>query len=423
MPRQGTLFYGWIVVAAAFVVMMVGFGIAYCFAAFFDDLQREFAASRGDVSLVFSLAGFLYFALGAVSGSIADRLGPRRVITGGMLVIGIGLVLGSQAETLWQVYATYGLGVGIGVGLSYIPAIGTVQRWFVARRGFASGLAVTGIGVGTLVGPLLAVWLIGGLGWRGAYLVLAAVAVLAGGGAGLLIYHSPAVRGLRPDGGVAEAPAPTARAAHADLAGLGFGEAVRSRPFRWLYISATLCSFGMFVPMVHLAPYAVDHGYSETAGVAMVSLIGVGSVLGRFLLGGVADRFGRRRAYVAMFAGMMVALLWWYVGTGMVALAAFAVLFGTFYGGFVALAPALASDYFGGRNISGIIGLLYSGVAIGTLLGPVLAGVAFDLMGSYTLPLLAAAALNIGAILAALTLEDPALWRASGAGSALSRDR
>ncbi len=413
MLRRVKLFYGWIVVAAAFVVMMTGFGIAYCFAAFFDDLQREFAASRGDVSLVFSLAGFLYFALGAISGPVADRLGPRRVITGGMLVIGIGLLLGSRAETLWQVYATYALGVGIGVGLSYVPAIGTVQRWFVARRGFASGLAVAGIGVGTLVGPLLAAWLIDQFGWRGAYLVLAATAALAGGGAGLLIYHGPAALGLKPDGGPADRDG---LAGHAAVAGLGLGEAVLSRPFWRLYVSATLCSFGLFVPFVHLAPYAVDHGLSETAGVTMVSLIGVGSVLGRFLLGFVADRFGRRRAYLAMFVGMTVGLLWWYVATSMVALAAFAVFFGTFYGGFVALAPALASDYFGGRNISGIIGLLYSGVAIGTLFGPVLAGVAFDLMGSYKLPILAAAALNLCAILVALTLEEPAGWQVTSAG-------
>ena len=99
-----------------------------------------------------------------------------------------------------------------------------------------------------------------------------------------------------------------------------------------------MTSFGIFIPFVHLAAYAVDHGHSQATGVALISLIGVGSIAGRFLLGGVADRFGRRLSFAVMFVGMAVMLVFWLAATGIVALAAFAVLFGTFYGGFVALA-------------------------------------------------------------------------------------
>ena len=404
--RQGGLFYGWVIVACAFTVMMIGFGVAYSFAAFFDDLQREFGASRADVSLIFSISGFLYFSLGAVSGPIADRVGPRGVIACGMLLVGLGLLLGSRAEALWQVYATYGVAVGIGIGFSYVPAIGAVQRWFVERRGFASGLAVTGIGVGTLAMPPIAAWLIDLGGWRGAYVVLGVVALVVGGGAALLIDQSPHKRGLLPDGAVGggAAAAPV-------LAGIGLRQALGTGPFWLIFLSAMVTSFGLFIPFVHLSRYAVDHGHSEAQGILMVSLIGVGSILGRFLLGGIADRLGRRRAFVGMFVGMLAVLIWWYLSTGLIALGVFAVLFGTFYGGFVALAPALAADYFGGRNISGIIGFLYSGVAVGTLCGPVLAGVAFDLLGSYDLPILAAAACNIIAVAAIVALRDPVAWR------------
>jgi MFS family permease len=170
MSRQATLstpgiFHGWFVVAAAFAVTLVGFGCAYTFSAFLASLQRDFGASRGSVSLVFSLAGFLYFGLGIVSGPLADRFGSRRLAVAGMLLTGLGLAAASAARSLIEVYAAYSLGVGLGVGCAYVPAIGAVQRWFVRRRGFASGLAVSGIGVGTLVMPPLATQLIDMLGW------------------------------------------------------------------------------------------------------------------------------------------------------------------------------------------------------------------------------------------------------------------
>src|ERR1044071_5941489 len=143
-------FRGWLVVAAAFAVTFLGFGSAYTFSAFLEPPQREFGASRGEVSLVFSLAGFLYFALGIVSGPLADRWSSRGFAVGGMLLMGSGLALASWATSLLQVYLAYGLGVGLGLGCAYVPVVGAVQRWFVRKRGLASGLAVSGIGVGTL---------------------------------------------------------------------------------------------------------------------------------------------------------------------------------------------------------------------------------------------------------------------------------
>src|SRR5689334_19716697 len=199
-PSPPRLFYGWLVVAAAFAVTFVGFGSAYTFSAFVGSLQKDFAASRGSVSLVFSLAGFLYFGLGIVSGPLADRWGSRRVAFIGMILTGVGLAVASTARSLAEVYTAYGLGVGLGVGCSYVPAVGAVQRWFVRRRGFASGLAVSGIGVGTLVMPPLASLLIDALGWRSAYLALGALAIVIGAGMALLIENDPRDRGLSPDG-------------------------------------------------------------------------------------------------------------------------------------------------------------------------------------------------------------------------------
>jgi MFS family permease len=409
MSHQASLsnarfFYGWFVVLAAFAVTFFGFGSAYTFSAFVEALQRDFGASRGSVSLVFSLAGFLYFGLGIVSGPLADRFGSRRLAVAGMILTGLGLAAASAARTLFEVYAAYGLGVGLGVGCAYVPAIGAVQRWFVRRRGFASGLAVSGIGVGTLLMPPLASLLIEMLGWRGAYLVLGGLAAVMGAGLAILIENDPRDRGLGPDGD----PQPSG-AAPVRREGTSVREAIRSRRFIGLYASCLICSFGVFVPFVHLVPYARDHGVAPSSAVLLLGAIGVGSTAGRFFLGGLADRMGRQLSLLLMFIGMALALMTWVVSVDLWSLAAFAFLYGVFYGGWVAVLPAVVMDYFGGRNVSSIIGVLYTSVAFGTLVGPSAAGFAFDLNHSYTLPILVSAGANLAAaaILAAMSGATP----------------
>src|SRR6266852_1117009 len=357
--RNPRIFYGWFVVSAAFAVTFVGFGCAYTFSAFVESLQRDFGASRGSVSLVFSLAGFLYFGLGIVSGPLADRFGSRRLAVTGMILTGLGLVAASFARSLPEVYAAYGLGVGLGIG------------------------------VGTLVMPPLASFFIETLGWRGAYLALGGLAAVVGGGLALLIENDPRDRGLGPDGDALQPGTQPARQ------GASVSEAIRSRRFISLYAACLICSFGVFVPFVHLVPYAGDHGVAPSSAVLLLGVIGVGSTAGRFFLGGLADRMGRQPALLLMFIGMALALAIWAISAKFWSLAAFAFVFGVFYGGWVAVLPAVVMDLFGGRNVSGIIGILYTSVAFGTLIGPTAAGFAFDLSHSYTLAILASAGANI----------------------------
>ena len=408
-PRA-RIFRGWLVVAGAFAVTLVGFGSAYTFSAFLESLQKDFGASRGSVSLVFSLAGFLYFGLGVLSGPLADRWGSRRLAVAGMALVGLGLAVAGQAHSITQIYLAYGLGVGLGVGASYVPVLGAVQRWFVRRRGFASGLAVSGIGVGTLVMPPLASFLIETVGWRHAYLALGVLAVVVGVGMALLIENDPRERGLGPDG---DAPQPQAQAAA--QAGTAVREAITSRRFIGLYAACLVSSFGLFVPFVHLVPYALDHGVASSSAVLLLGAIGLGSTAGRFFLGGLADRIGRQLALPLMSVGMALSLVVWALSSGFWGLAAFAFAYGVFYGGFVALLPALVMDYFGGRNISAIIGVLYTSVAVGTLVGPAAAGFAFDISHSYMLPILASVCANVVAagILLVMSRLDAAAASAS----------
>ena len=370
--------YGWVVVLCAFTLMFMGFGAAYSFAAFFTAFQAEFAASRAHVSLVFSLCALLWFSFGVPGGVLADRFGPRGVCLAGALFIAAGLAAAAHAPSLEILYLTYSIGIGVGIGLSYVPSVAAVQHWFVHDRAFASGIAVAGIGAGNLVVPPLAAWMIGLYGWRGAYLALATATLLLAVPAALALGGRAASR---------------ASANGATLPGMTISEALRSAPFWMMYTVALLICVGFFVPMVHLVPYAQDVGLSEAQGVALVSLLGLGSLLGRFAVGGVADRLGHVRSLVAIGFGLGAMFLLWWVAQSFWVLAVFAVIFGTLYGGYVALAPTICMEIFGARSLSGVIGCLYTAAGLGTLVGPTFAGASFDAFGSYDASILGCAAL------------------------------
>lgn len=360
--------YAWVVVWATFVCLALIFGVSYSFAAFFESFAAEFHAQRADVSLVFGLSGAVYFGFGAAGGMLSDRFGPRAVTTAGMLLVAAGLLTCSFASSMRMVYAAYGVGIGVGIALVYTPAIGCVQPWFRQRRGLAAGLASAGIGAGTVAVPLLATAAIDWLQWRGAMRVIALGVLLVGVTATWLLRRAPA------------AAAPTgASRPH----GLSLREALRDRHFWWLYLCAVLAAPGMFIPFAHVSAAARDIGIDDARAVGLVGLIGVGSLIGRFVIGALADRIGRALTLTVMQASMGLSYLLWYAAGGYASLLVFAVWFGLSYGGIVSLLPALCMDLFGARAVAGIIGTLYTGAAFGNLLGPVVAGAVFDHLHSY----------------------------------------
>ncbi|MGB6090951.1 MAG: MFS transporter, partial [Candidatus Binataceae bacterium] len=168
----------WRMVAVAFVAMFTVYGIAYSFGAFFKPMAAEFGAGRSSTSAVFSLTVFVWCVLGWPAGHLSDRFGPRVVVGAGAIVMGGGLVLTAFIDRLWIGYLTYSLGVGIGIATAYVPMVAVVGGWFLRRRNSALGIAVAGIGCGTvLVAPACAA-LIERLGWRDTDLVLGVVATV-----------------------------------------------------------------------------------------------------------------------------------------------------------------------------------------------------------------------------------------------------
>jgi MFS family permease len=373
----------WRMVAAAFVAMFAAYGVAYSFGAFFKPMAAEFGAGRSLTSVVFSLTVCVWSTLGTLTGHLGDRLGPRVVVGVGGLVMGIGLLLTSHVHVLWLIYLTYGVGVGIGVACAYVPMVAVVGGWFLNRRNTALGIAVAGIGFGTVLGAPLAAWLVARYGWRTSDVIFAAGATAILLGCAAVVERPPV---------------------HVTPSKMNLLDAVRTPAFRLLYISAVLNSMSLFIPFVYLPAYAHDHGASEVAAAALVGVIGGASVAGRLGLGALADRAGVVRLYQASFLVLGVSYVIWMLAGTYAWLVVFALAMGAGYGGFVALSPAVLAYLFGTQRLGTTMGALYTSGAVGALIGPPLAGLIVDRTGSYRLAIAFAFVIAMAAYAALIPL-------------------
>jgi MFS family permease len=385
LPTEPDSPRSWLLVFAAFLSMFTTFAVAYSFGAFVKPMTAEFHSGRAAISAVFSITAFIYFLFGAAAGHISDRVGPRPMMTASAFFMGAGLILTSWIGHLWLSYLTYGIGVGLGVACGYVPMVAMVSGWFVRRRNTALGIAVSGIGFGTIVGAPLAAKCIPFYGWRGTYALFGMLS-----GALLLLAAALAKR------------PPIARG----RSGPSTGEALRTPAFMLLYASSFLCSMPLFVPFVFLPAFARDLGVSAVASAALIGVIGIASVCGRLGLGALADRLGLSGLYLFCFLLQALSYAIWLGAHSYLTLVIFALVIGTGYGGYVALAPAVLAQFFGTGNLGALVGTLYTSNAIGTLIGPPLAGFIIDHTGGYRWAVAAALAMASAAFLVLLPLPN-----------------
>ena len=375
----------WLTVAAGFLACFTLFGVAYSFGAFFKPMAHEFRATREATSAIFSITAALYFALSPLTGYLSDRFGPRPVVFAGALATGGGVVLTALIPRLWYAYFTYSLGVGIGVSCCYVPLVSMIAGWFDRRRNTALGLAVAGIGAGTLAVPPFSGEMIMHLGWRRSYAILGVAA------AALLMLC--AALSKRPPRGPQHVAHPR------------FGEFVRDPNFAVLYISSALANVATSIPFVFLPVYAREHGVSEVAAAALISCIGLTSMLGRAGLGTLADRIGLLRLYQVTVLVLGLSYFIWLYAPGYAALVAFALAMGASYGGYVALNPSVVAELFGVAGMGVVLGTLYTSIAITALFGPPIVGAIIDRTGSYRVGILFTIAATLAGFLVLLLLR------------------
>lgn len=399
VTKRPQFFYGYIVVLVAFFIMVLMFGTFYTFGVFFKPLSTEFGWTRAMTSGAYSLATFLSGLLAIVMGRLTDRFGSRIVMTLCGFLLGLGYLLMSQVSAIWQLYLFYGVAVGIGMGGSFAPMLSTVARWFVRRRGMMTGFVVAGIGAGTIIFPPAASWLISSYGWRTSYIIIGIIALVFIILAAQFLRHDPRQIGQLPYGEneVGE------ENLNLQARGFSFREAIGTGQL-WMLWAILFC-FGFCVAtiMVHVVPHATELGISAAIAASILAVIGGLSIVGRIVVGSVADRMGNKLPLIIDFVLMSGALFWLVVAKELWMLYLFAVIFGFAYGGVVALESPLVAELFGLSSHGVILGIIAFGFSVGGAVGPVLGGRIFDIIGSYQVDFLVCAAMAaIACILASL---------------------
>ena len=390
-------FYGYIVVVAAFLIMMVMFGVYYAFGVFFKPVLAEFGWTRAMTSGAFSLSWIVSGLLAIVMGRLTDRFGPRLVMTLCGFFLGLGYLLVAQISAVWQLYLFYGVIIGIGMGGAFVPLMSTVARWFVKRRSMMTGIVVAGVGMGSLIAPPVASRLIATYDWRLSYIILGSIILVVVVLLAQLLRRDPTqVRQVPYSENEEQGFKP-------ETEGFSLKEAVCTKQF-WL-VSAMFGCFGFcaLAIMVHIVAHATELGISAASAANILATIGGMGIVGRVVLGTAADRIGNRQAFIIGFIFMSAALFWLMPATEAWMLYLFAAVFGFGYGGCATSESPLVAELFGLSSHGLIMGVIALGFTSGAAIGPFLAGYVFDFAGSYQVAFLVCAVTAVaGLILAAL---------------------
>jgi MFS family permease len=384
--------YAWVIAVVVVLTLMASAGLRSTFGVFIKPLEQEFGWSRTTLSTVAAVSLFIYGASGPFAGRLADRIGPRGILTGSMLVLGLGSLLSGWVGSLWQLALTSGLLMAAGAGgASVSVASSLAARWFESRRGLVLGLAGGGMSAGQLLIIPLAMTLTVHGGWRNGFTVLGLLALLLVPLIFWLVRNDPEDKGLRPYGVSAGSAArqPMALEARTSLT------EAKSDPAFWLLAgSFFVCGYtSTGLVMTHLIPHSVEHGFGEMAAAQALGIMGAVNIVGTVASGWICDRFGRKGplAFYYFFRGVSLVFLI-FVQT-LPQLRLFAVIFGLNYISTVPPTSTLTAQLFGRRSVGEIFGWIFLSHQVGAALGSYLGGLFFDLTGGYTLAFLSAAIL------------------------------
>jgi MFS family permease len=386
------IFYGWVIVAAGFIILVLEYGCQYSYGIFFTELCTDLGWTGTMVSGAYSLFMVTHGVTYSLAGSFNDRHGPRLTLMISIIAMSTGYAIMSTISAPWQLYTFYGVMIATGLSFGYMPVASSVPRWFVKSRGTALGITVAGIGMGTLLLAPFAQFLIFKFDWRSAYLILAGLFFIIVFPVSRLMRLDPSEKGLCPYG-TEETPVGNKPSHNSPLSPVDFTvrQAIKTRTFWLLFAMYALVLIPTEMVMVHLKAYAVHFGVAEMTAAITLGLVGGVSIVGRIVIGRVSDRIGRRASFIIVFLLMAVMMLWLLEARQPWQFYLFSAIFGFGYGGFVPLFPAVVGDWFGMKFHGSIFGVLSLAVAIGGAIGPLLAGYVFDITGSYDIAIIVGA--------------------------------
>ncbi|HTO11564.1 MAG TPA: MFS transporter [Candidatus Binatia bacterium] len=387
-------FYGWVVIAVAFVTMGIGVNARTSFSLLFPPILDEFGWERGVTAGAFSF-GFLVSAILSPSlGKLMDRYGPRLQMEVGVASVAAGLFLAPLVTRPWHLYATLGVLVGGGsVCLAYTGHSFFLPNWFVRRRGLALSIAFSGVGVGSII---LLPWmqtLIERAGWRTACWTLAVVVLVLLAPLNLLPKRRPEDMGLQPDGD--RAPAGSGAAAGSgnvvDAAWVAIewtlARAMRTARFWWIFAGYFCALYAWYAVQVHQTKYLVEIGFSASHAAWALGFVSLAGIPGQIALGHASDRIGREWVWTVGSLGFVVcyvALLALQQAPAPALLYLMVLAQGMLGYGLTSVIAAIPAEIFQGKHYGSIFGMLMLSAIGGGAAGPWLTGVLHDATGSYT---------------------------------------
>lgn len=389
--------YGWVVVAAFFLITVIILGVRLSFGVFFKSIEGDFGLTRAATSAVFSAYTALGSLFAILGGWALDRYGPMKLTLLMGLFTGLGLLLTSRTGSHWQLFLTFSLPLAVGGGALFTVSSSTISRWFDKSRTLALGIAQSGAGFGTLVMSPFAAYLIATTDWRMAYVIMGLMAWLVVLPLSGLLFN-------RTDG--AE-KLPAGARATGELPDRPFADVFKNRNYWLLFFNFLLFGFCLFLAFTHLVPHATDLGIPVEEAATIMSLVGLTSIVGRILMSIVADRMGRKRTAVVCTLMQAIAILWLIWTQSLWTFYVVAMVFGFGQGGLSPATSAMVGDVFGLRKIGMILGTLDVGFGIGAASGPVIGGFIFDVSHSYAVAFfIGAVAMFIAALLIGLVRQD-----------------
>jgi len=401
--KSSGIYYGWIIVAVGLVSMAFWYGVRSSFSIFYVALLEDFPWSRGESAGVQSMALLTYTIMAPLVGGLIDRFGPRRVIVPGILILSTGLILCGSIESLTQFYLYYSVIAGIGVSCIAIVSYSAIlAHWFEIKRGLASGIAVSGMGLGTFVMVPLSQYFISLWGFQSSFVLLGIlVLIVLLPLNGIFLRHKPQELGLYPDGLDGPTSSPNGgRRPPSSLPGKERTEnpvematddwtlrrAIGTLRFWALVLFPFFAFIGLFIVHVHNVKFLVDQGIDKMTAAYIYAMVGLVSSVFRIFWGWLSDRIWREITYslgiLCLCLGIGSLLLMEI--TGQKALSyPFFIFFGMGWGVTAPLFMSTAADLFQGKGFGLIYGIVEGGIGVAGAIGAWSAGFIFDRTQSY----------------------------------------
>ena len=372
---------GALIIGVVFSSTAIAVGVSqYAFGLFIVPIEETFGWTRTQISASLSFA-----AVGGLSapllGRAMDRFGARPIIVLSLTVFGASFCLRPLMTELWHWYALSFLQFATFSGLTVLPAGRLVAAWFPHIRGRMTGVAATGNNVGGLVMPVFIAALLAAMPWNEASMVIGITSFAIAGVAILVVREAPPAAGI--ESHRAGAAAGGAIRSAAALPDQDLRETVRTRTFYAVLAMITLGTFTYSTILPHALAHMVNKGMTNAAALSALGTLATAGVCGKLLFGWLSERFTARRMMISNLVGQaaFTALLAGAAHTGVVAIAA--PLYGLFMGGFGALYILVVQESFGMRHYGSVMGLMNVGTVISFGLGPLIAGVSYDVSGGY----------------------------------------